>query len=146
MNLEWPKWNKVDPNVMQDEILSLESQPSQQLDPLDLGQYIDRAKNIVCAFNEKAQSVRKKIVNLQEIILAPITCTLTLIELMKVKLELWEGLTKKLIEQGVLNKGHVEEVVFVKTIVGAPIEFNKVNGIQGENEGNTTLGIKYEGI
>ena len=48
MNFEQPEWNEVDPNVMQDEILSLESQPSQKLDPSNLGQHIDRVQPCMC--------------------------------------------------------------------------------------------------
>ena len=88
----------------------------------------------------------KETTKLQEIILAPITCTLPLIELIKVKPKLWEGLTEKLVEQGVLNKGHLNDVVLAKTIVGSTIDLNKVDGITSKDKGNTTLPVNYKGI
>ena len=45
-----------------------------------------------------------------------------------------------------LNKGHMEDEGLTRTTIGGPIELNKVSGIQGKDEGNTTLPINYEGI
>ena len=60
--------------------------------------------------------------------------------------ELWEGLTKNLVAQGVLNKDRFDQQDLAKIIVGEQVELHKVSGIQGKYEGNTTLQVNYEGI
>ena len=69
-----------------------------------------------------------------------------LVELMKNRLELWESLTKKLVEQGVLNRRQFSQVGPSKQSHEEPIELKKVSGIQTKDEGNTTLPINYKGI
>ena len=85
-------------------------------------------------------------IDLQAILSAPIKCTLPFIELMKLRPELWEGLTEKLVEQGVLNRGRLSQANPAKTTYDEPIELKKVRDIQAKDEGNTTLPIVYEGI
>ena len=83
---------------------------------------------------------------LQAILSAPIKCTMPLIELMKHRPELWEYLTEKLVEQGVLNRRHFSQVGPSKRSHQEPIELKKVSGIQTKDEGNMALPINYEGI
>ena len=64
MNLERPKWNEVDPNVMQDEILSLESQPSQISNPFKLGQYIGKVATLHVPLMKKPRVQDTKTTNL----------------------------------------------------------------------------------
>ena len=77
---------------------------------------------------------------------APIRCRMPLIELMKHRPELWECLTEKLVEQGVLNRRHFSQVGPSKRSHQEPIELKKVSGIQTKDEGNTTLPINHKGI
>ena len=65
---------------------------------------------------------------------------------MKVKSDLWEGLTENLVSQGVLNKGQFDQLEPAKTIVGGQIELNKVSGIRGKDEVNTTFPVEYERV
>ena len=90
--------------------------------------------------------VANTLVDLEAIISAPIKCTLPLIELMKVFPKLWEGLTKKLVEKGVLNKGRLSQVGPARTTYLEPVELKKVSGIQTKNVGNTTMPINYKDI
>ena len=92
----------------------------------------------------KPKMQEKETTNLQAILSAPITCTIPLIELLKLKLELWEGLTERLVEQGVLNKGQFDQEEPAITIWREPIELNKVSGITAKDGGNTTLPVNYE--
>ena len=85
INSEHLEWNEVDPNRVQDEILFLDFQPSGQSDPLDLGQYIDKVATLYIPSMRTPRVQGKEATNLQAIISTPITCTLSLIELMKVK-------------------------------------------------------------
>ena len=57
-----------------------------------------------------------------------------------------KGLTKNLVAQEVLNKDRFDQQDLAKTIVGEQVELHKVSGIQGKDEGNTTLPVNYEGI
>ena len=65
---------------------------------------------------------------------------------MRMRPELWEGLTKDLVAKGVLNKGTFDKRDPARTIAGGRVELNKVSGIQEKDEGNTTLPVNYEGI
>ena len=84
--------------------------------------------------------------DLQAILSTPIKCTVPLIELMKLRPELWERLIEKLVEQGVLNRGQLNQANPAKTAYYEPVELKKVSGIQIKDEGNTTLPVVYEGI
>lgn len=64
-----------------------------------------------------------------------------LIELMKLRLEFWEGLIKKLIEQGILNKGRFSQVNPTKMTYYEPIKLKKVNKNQNKEECHTMLPI-----
>ena len=68
MNLGPPVWDEVDPKVSKDEILSLESQPSQQSDPSDLGKYIDRAATLYVPSMRNQGVQEKEGANLEAII------------------------------------------------------------------------------
>ena len=103
MNFEQPEWEEVEPNASKDEFLSVDSHLKHSK-PSDLGEYIDRATMLYVPSMRNPRANKKELANLQAILLAPITCTLPLIELMKVKTELWEGLTKNLVSQGVLTR------------------------------------------
>ena len=144
MNLEQQAWDEVGPNIFKDEVIYLRSPPSQQCNPLNLSQHIYRVATLYVPSMRNPRVQEKETINLQEILLALITCTLPLIALMKVKIELWKGLTKKLVEQRVLNKDHLNVVLPTKTIVGGPVELSKVSRIQGKDEESTTLPINYE--
>ena len=84
--------------------------------------------------------------NLQAALSAKIACTLSLRELMQAQPEIWEGITEDMVVQGLLNKGKFDQTKSAKTIIGKPVGLNKVSGIKGKDEGNTTLPVTYGGI
>ena len=53
---------------------------------------------------------------------------------------------EKLVEQGTLNKGRLNQVHPTKTAYYEPVELKKDSKIHTKDEGNTTLPIIYEGI
>ena len=77
---------------------------------------------------------------------AQIKCTLPLIELMKIYPELWEGLTEKLVEHGVLKRGQFNQSGQAKVLLHEPVELNKVGETLTKHEGNTTFSIVHEGV
>ena len=95
---------------------------------------------------QKMKREEKPSDDLEAILLAPITCTLPLIELMKLKPDLWEGLTEKLVAHKILNKGSFDKESPAKTVMGSRVGLNKVSGVKAKDEGNTTLPVTYEGM
>ena len=85
----------------------------------------------------------KEVDNLQAALSAKIACTLSLRELMRAQPEIWEGITEDMVVQGLLNKGKFDQTKPAKTIIGKPVRLNKVSGIKGKDEGNTTLPVTY---
>ena len=65
---------------------------------------------------------------------------------MQAQPEIWEGITEDMVVQGLLNKGKFDQTKPAKTIIGKPVGLNKVSGIKGKDEGNTTLPVTYGGI
>ena len=120
--------------------------PKIETDPSDLEQYIDKAATLHVPSLQKTRETKDVPRDLQAILSAPIKCTLPLIELLKLRPELWEGLTGKLVDHGTLNRGRLSQVGPARTAYYEPVELKKVSGIQTRDEGNTTLPIVYEGI
>ena len=58
---------------------------------------------------------------------------------MKAQPEIWEEIIEDMVAQGLLNKGKFDQIAPTKIIVETHVELNKVSGIQGKDEGNTTL-------
>lgn len=81
--------------------------PKTEADPSDLRRYIDRAATLRIPSLQKSMETKDALGDLQAILSAPIKCTLTLFELLKLQPELWEGLTEKLVEHGTLNRGRL---------------------------------------
>ena len=131
--------------TFQEEVLAKCMNPS-ETHPSNLGQYIYKMATLRIPSIKRPETSKLEPDKLQAILSAPIRCTLPLIELMKVRPALWESLTEKLAEQGVLNKGRFDQVNTAKTTYYKPVELKKVNKIQSKDEGNTTLPITYEGI
>ena len=121
--------------MAQDEILSLASCSNIRRNASDPEQYIDQTTTIRVPSVQKMKREEKPSDDLEAIPSAPITCTLPLIELMKLKPDLWEGLVEKLVAHEILNKGSFDNV-----------GLNKVSGVKAKDEGNTTLPVTYKGI
>ena len=69
--------------------------------PSYLGEYEGRSFTLPVSSMRKSLSREKDTANLQALLSAPMTCTLPLSELLKLKLELWMNVAACLIEQGV---------------------------------------------
>ena len=100
-----------------------------ETNPSNLGQYINKATTLKISSLRKPKQMASMPLDLQAILLALIKCTLPFIELIKLFLELWKGLIKKLVEQGMLNKGRLGQVGPAKRTYYEPIEPKKVSGI-----------------
>lgn len=85
--------------------------------------------------------------NLHALMSAPITCTLPLIDVLKIQPDLWESIAKCLTDRGFRNKQiSLEEakkpgtlVLSTNTKIQVPI--NKVGDQAKKDEGNTTLSM-----
>ena len=135
MDLERRTLNENGPETFQEDV----KMPESETHPSDLGQYIYKTATLRIPSIRRPKTSKLVPDKLEAILSAPIRCTLPLIELMKVRPALWESLTKKLVEQGVLNKGRFDQVNTAKTTYYKPVELKKVNEIQSKDEGNTTL-------
>ena len=109
MDLEQSLGENVDENPMQEGIPSFH-QASKGLEPSYLGKYIDRAATLDEPSMQKSRMLEFDATNLQALMLAPITCTLPFMELIKLKPQLWDEMEKCLVEQGILNTDEIEEV------------------------------------
>ena len=107
IEMESPDWEKQPlvgesggkPTKSEDEILSIDSQPKQS-EPSDLGEYIDRAATLYVPSMRKQNRNQRESPNLQAALSTQINCKLTLQELMKAQLEIWEGITEDMVAQG----------------------------------------------
>ena len=142
MDLERRSLDKNGIGTLQEEVRT----PESQTHPSDLGRYIYKTPTVQIPSMERPKTSTPEPDELQAILSAPIKCTLPLIELMKIRPALWESLTEKLDEQGVLNRGRFDQVNTAKTTYYEPVKLKKVNKIQSKDEGNTTLPVLHEGI
>ena len=90
--------------------------------------------------------------NLHTLMSAPITCTLPLMDVLKVRPELWESVAKRLQDVGLWNKElTLDKVLKTNTVVSrhsikAPIQVNKVGEKAEDDEGNTTLPVTINNV
>ena len=93
-----------------------------------------------------------KTANLHALMSAPITCTLPLTDVLKVRPELWESVAKRLQDVGLWNKElTLDKVLKTKTVVSrhsikALVQVNKVGKKIEDDEGNTTLPVTINNV
>ena len=139
MDLEHPRGSK---ERLHDENLSLNSQPSKQSKPSDLGQYIERAGTYYLPSVRNPTTPKVVDVDLQRLMATPVPWTLTPGELLKLKPKLLKGIMQNLITQGELAKDTLDQLApTLNTILEQRVGINKVNGIRRKDEGKTTLPI-----
>ena len=87
MDLERKTLNKNGPKTFQEDV----KMPESETHPSDLGQYIYKTATLRIPSIRKTRNIKACVPDkLEAILSAPIRCTLPLIELMKVRLALWE--------------------------------------------------------
>ena len=90
--------------------------------------------------------------NLHALMSAPITCILPLINVLKVRPDLWENVAKRLQDMGLWNdkltmdKGLKTKIVVSRHSMKAPVQVNKVGDKVEDDEGNTTLPIEINNV
>ena len=114
--------------------------------PNYLGEYEARSKVIqIPSARSKSNELEKDAANLQAMMSAPVTCTLPLADLLKLRPHLWEHIAGLPKMGEVCKKHNIEpkslELTKKKPV---PIPVNKVAYVpMSENIGNTTLPIEY---
>ena len=150
--MESPDWDKNFPKVQDvlseqiqndEESQSMDSQPNSK--PSNLFEYIERAATLYVPSVVKNTESLLEQDNSQAVLTAKIPCTLTLRELVRAQPGIWEGITEDMVAQGLLKKGNFSNIDLAKTIC-MQAGLNKVSGIRGRDEGNTTLPINDKGI
>ena len=129
---------------------SLDSFPSKHTlltMPSYLGEYEPRSVIVKVPSMWKSNQNERDTANLHALMSAPITCTLPLTDLLKVRPDLWESVAKCLTERGFWNKKiSVDEILLPKTLESShstkvKIPVNKLGEKAEDEEGNTTLPV-----
>ena len=113
--------------------------------PLLLGDDDDKSKNRKLSSHRYGPTKTLDVSNLSNLLATPIKCTLPLADILRVKLELWEGGAKCLEKMGIevpngefleLKGDHVKPKC-------KPVPFNKVGEYCEGEDGNTTLLVEF---
>lgn len=82
----------------------------------------------------------------QAILSAPVACTLPLLDLIKIRPELWNDIATCLSEQVLLQKSHHECTIHPETKHVLPIPINKVGKFCEDDQGNATLPLEVRKV
>ena len=115
--------------------------------PFYLGYYEPRSVIVKVPSIWKSIQNERDTANLHALMSTPVTCTLPLMDLLKVRPDLWERVARCLTEQGFWDKKtQVGEIMKPATIESSPstkikVLVNKVGGKAKDDKENTTLPI-----
>ena len=90
--------------------------------------------------------------NLHAILSAPVTCTLPLVDLLKLRPKLWNDLARFLANQGILSKPtfppkvHMHDIVSLADKQVMPVPINKVGQYCEDDQGNATLPMEINDV